>query len=546
MVKRCCACMNPLEADVCKKCGHHNSDLISTDSELLKQGTVIKDRFYIGLSIDRNGEGITYIGYDTVQNERVRIREFFPDILCHRDKISNDVLCNTGCEIQYKSLMTDYVELSRQLIGITANNSLLKAKEVLASNSTIYTIYEDVEGVKLTQYLRDNAGELGWEETENLFLPLLYTVKLLNSNGIIHRGISPETILVTKNHELKLCGVCTSAVRAINSEVTAELFLGYAAPEQYQKCTSHGEWTDVYSISAVLYKTLTGTMPQRADLREVDDEVMRPRQLNPNISRGVSEAITNGLGYSKSNRTLYVKDLIGELYAAPATAQPVNIHAQKEEDIMKKRSKFRLPVWLIVILVTLPIMLLLFFVAYNFVLGGSLGSTSHPESEISSDVSSEETSSVGESSEETSSSVQKFVVEDFAGKLYDDIIASETYSKMFQFKPKIEEYDETIAVGEVIKQDIEKNKVVEQGAEIQLTVSKGPQFVTLPPLTDASGLPIAPEDYKAFLVENGLEVVIEQISSYAVASGEIDHLSHDMAVLVDREVVKSITIYVAI
>ncbi len=543
MVKRCYACMNPLESDVCKKCDHNNSDLTTINAQLLKPGTIIKDRYYIGLPIDQNGEGVTYIGYDNTQNEKVRIREFFPDTLCHRDAKTNDVLCNLGFEIQYKSLMTDFVELSRQLIGITANNSLLKAKEILTDNSTIYTVYEDVEGVKLTRYLRDNAGELNWEETENLFLPLLYTVKLLNSNGIIHRGISPETIIVTKNHELKLSGVCTSAVRAINSEVTAELFSGYAAPEQYQKCTSHGEWTDVYSISAVLYKTLTGTMPQRADMRDIDDEVMKPRQLNPNIPMGVSEAIANGLGYSKSNRTVYVKDLIGELYAATAPIQPINIHTEFEE--VPNKPKFRLPIWLIVILVTLPIMLILFFVAYNFVLGGGSKNTSSTESVLSSNISSEDTSSEPASSKETSSNVPTVVVEDFEGKLYDDVIVSEFYTKWFKFKPKLEVFDETAPIGEIIDQNIAKNKRVPEGTEIELTVSKGTQFVTLPPLTDSMGVPITPEHYKAFLVENGLEVVIEYVNSNNTPSGQIDHLSHELVVMVDREKVKSITIFVA-
>lgn len=544
MVKRCYACMNPIESDVCKKCGHDNSDLTKTNSDLLKPGTIIKDRFYVGLPIDQNGEGVTYIGYDNINNEKVRIREFFPDTLCHRDKKTQNVICNVGYEIQFKSLMTDYVELSRQLISITANNSLLKAREILSDNSTIYTVYEDVEGIRLTKYLRNNAGELSWEETENLFLPLLYTVKLLNSNGIIHRGISPETILVTKNHELKLSGICTSAVRAINSEVTAELFVGYAAPEQYQKCTSHGEWTDVYSISAVLYRTLTGTMPQRADMRSVGDEIIKPRQLNQNITASVSKAITNGLGYSKSNRTLYVKDLIGELYAASSLTQPINTHHEIEQ--IKKPKKFKLPIWLIAILITLPIVLGLFFLAYNFYLGpndnpSSTQSTSSTDE--SSDVSSSEPET--ESSEETSSIIEKVYMEDFKGQIYDDIVSSEPYISMFKFKEKIEKYDETAEIGEIIDQDIEAGLMVANGTEVQLTVSKGMQFISLPPFYDENtGEAITPEEYKEYLVKYGLEAEIEKIDSETTPSGEIDSLSVEGS-SVDREKVKTITIYVA-
>ena len=78
---------------------------------------------------------------------------------------------------------------------VTASNSLLKAKDIFADNGTLYVVYEDVSGVTLTRYLMDNAGELSWEETENLFLPLLYTVKLLNANGIVHKPGLTRTVL---------------------------------------------------------------------------------------------------------------------------------------------------------------------------------------------------------------------------------------------------------------------------------------------------------------------------------------------------------------
>ena len=235
MEKRCFGCMNTLDGSVCRICGLNNADPAHLKEAFLKPGSVVGGRYYTGLSIDRNGEGITYIAFDTNIQTRVRLREFFPGSLCHREGDHKTVRVNPGCEIQYKALMTDFAELSRQLIGITASNSLLKAKDIFADNGTLYVVYEDVSGVTLTRYLMDNAGELSWEETENLFLPLLYTVKLLNANGIVHRGISPDNILVTDSRELKLKGVCTSAVRAINTEIRSELFAGYAAPEQYEK-----------------------------------------------------------------------------------------------------------------------------------------------------------------------------------------------------------------------------------------------------------------------------------------------------------------------
>ncbi len=544
MEKRCFACMNKIDADVCRHCSNDNSDLSKYSKGQLNPGTIIKDRYYVGYAIEQNGEGITYIAYDNVDKKKVRVREFYPSNLCYRQKDGNTVTVNTGYEIQYKSLMTDFAELSKQLISLKSNNSLLKAETIFSSNDTLYVIYEDIEGTSLTKYLVDNAGELSWEETENLFLPLLYTVKLLNSNGIIHRGISPETILVTKQNELKLLGVCTSGVRAINSDIKPELFIGYAAPEQYQKCTSYGEWTDVYSISAVLYKTLTGTMPPRADFRDVNNNLITPNQLNPSVPKQVSDAIAKGLAYEKEQRTLYIKDLIGALYSS----QQMTTESVYDKSTKSKKKKFKMPVWLIVVLVMLPIMLFFFFGIYYLVLGpkdNSKDNTSSLVSSASSEINtSSEVSSKESSSETPSSKITSVSVDSFMDKVYDNVIASPTYSKMFKFK-KIEEYSNIIEIGIVMKQSIEPNTVVEEGKEIELTVSKGVRYVPLPPITDNEERPISPEDYQKELKNRGIESVIEKIDSSDVASGQIVKLSEPLRALVDRETVKSITIYVA-
>lgn len=544
MEKRCFACMNKIDSDVCSRCGNSNADMKDVDKSLIQPGTILHDQYYIGFAIEQNGEGVTYISFDTLEKKRVRVREFYPDTMCHREKDSKEVVVNNGCEIQYKSLMTDFVELSKQLIEFKSNNSLIKAKLIFSENNTIYTIYEDVVGITLTRYLRENAGELSWEETENLFLPLLYTVKLLNSQGIIHRGISPETIIVTPENELKLTGVCTSGARANNSEIKPELYIGYAAPEQYQKCTSYGEWTDVYSLCAVLYKTLTGTMPPRADLRDAHDELVTPIQLNSSIPQTVSDAIARGLAYRQEARTRYVKDLIGALYSSQSVI--VENDNSSYYDSTKKR-KFKLPIWLIVILITLPILLGLFFLTYNFVLGPKNNVSSLSSSELEETSSTEETvakPSEPTSSEASSSMIMQSAVDNFVDQLYDDIIVSDAYNKMYKFK-KVEEYNDHIPVGVVMEQTPEANKIVPQGTEIVLKVSKGIRYVQLFPITDGNGMSVSVDAYKKTLVDSGFEVKVESIDAAGIPSGDIVKLSVPLDKLVDREEISSITIYVA-
>lgn len=550
MPNRCFACMQPMQPGerICSFCRHDSATVTPRSAFILSPGTICNDRFLLGLTIERNGESITYIGYDMKENRRIRLREFYPDTLCHRGDDMR-VAPNAGSEIQFKALMTDFVELVRQLASINAGSSIVRALDVFADYGTLFAVYENVEGITLGAYLRQEGGELSWEEAESLFMPLFYGIKALNGAGIIHRGISLETIVVTPEHELKLKSICTSAVRAINTELDPELFAGYAAPEQYQKCSSHGEWTDLYGVCAVLYRVLTGSAPTRADLRETQAEMPSPAQLNANVPKNVSEAIMNGLAYDKSDRTWYIKDLIADLYAKPASSG--DIIGKEVPQPLKRRSRFRVPVWLIVVLIMLPIMLVVFFVLYESILGKppiSETESSNPSS-ASSTVTSSNTSSNSSSGVEAvvsgdTSSTEMVVVQDFKGKFYEDIEATETYSKWFKFTIT-EEYNDTIGKGEVIDQSVSANELVEVGKAIELKVSKGPRTVLIPPITDGSGIPISLDDYKKYLVDNGLNVKVEKIDSLSVASGQIDSLSVEQGTTVDRETVKEITIYVA-
>ncbi len=560
MENRCFHCMKPIDGNHCPYCGKSNSDPSLLKDSLLAPGTLVAKRYQVGVALDRNGEGVSYLAYDESVQKRVRLREFFPGTLSHREADGKTISVNPGNEIQYKALMTDFVELSRQLIALrTQESCLLRAVDIFTDYATIYTVYEDVSCVTFTSYLNDQPVNLSWQKARLLFRPLFDTVALLNAHGIVHRGISPDTILVAGDGTLRLKGVCTAAARAINSEVKAELFSGYAAPEQYEKCTGHGEWTDVYALSAVLYRTLTGVTVTRADLRMQGDALPAPAQLNQTVPAEVSDAIMQGLAIGYTQRIRSVGQLTDALYHAPAVVPAIKPEAGKENTVdsaSSKRSKGKkhwydkLPVWLIVLLVSLPIMLILFFAAYTIVLGGNRPTVSQNSGESSaliSDESSVSSDEASESSRESSQEVSKLTgitVDNFVGKYYDDIVGSAVYSSVFTFSKK-EEFDDTIDIGVIMKQEVEEGETVPEGTQIELTVSKGARFVSLPPLKDDSGNPITVDAYRSYLEEAGLSVTVKQVSNPDYESGEIIEMDQSVGSVVDRSKVSSITIFVA-
>ena len=312
-LKLCFGCMEPLGDDsVCVHCGYDQNT--TWLANYLKPGTVLHERFMVGKVLSANGEGVTYVGYDESVECKVLIREYFPERLCSRVTATGAVNVKYDHLAQYKALMAEYTEMNKALARMRDLSHLNPALDMFAENNTTYAVYEYLEGGTLLEYLKENAGELSWNIVRRIFPPLFTTLSLLHNAGVLHRGLSPETIWVTDKGEIKLTGFCISAVRTNDTELDAELFDGYAAPEQYFADRQQGTWTDVYGICAVLYRILTGCRATDAISRQDYDILVPPAELNPQVPESVSNGIMQGLELDGSKRVRTITDLVTLLF----------------------------------------------------------------------------------------------------------------------------------------------------------------------------------------------------------------------------------------
>ena len=73
----CPGCMNDMGGEkVCPVCGYDSSR--RNGENCLPAGQLIADRYTVGEAKKRNGEGITYIGWDNSADSVVTVREYFP------------------------------------------------------------------------------------------------------------------------------------------------------------------------------------------------------------------------------------------------------------------------------------------------------------------------------------------------------------------------------------------------------------------------------------------------------------------------------------
>jgi serine/threonine-protein kinase len=310
----CYGCMeNKHAADaICPKCKYAvGASHLPTDIE---PGTLLHNRYVVGIRLSANGEGITYIGYDTVISCKVIIREYMPSSLCTRVEGKPTISVNYNNLAQYKAVMAEFTELNKTLAQMRSLKHISPAMDLFSEFNTTYAIFEYFNCMTFIDFLKENAGELPWETVSMMFPTLLTSLSALHTAGVIHRGISPDSLYYLPNGGLKLQNFCVSSVRMANAELESELFKGYAAPEQYLSNEKQGTWTDVYGICATFYRILIGVSPPDAQSRLDNDTLNAPHEINPNVPVNVSRAIMDGMNIDRLQRIKTIDALESRLF----------------------------------------------------------------------------------------------------------------------------------------------------------------------------------------------------------------------------------------
>lgn len=468
----CMSCMREIgDENQCPYCGFHADS--PQLAPYLPLRTVVAERYLAGKLLDDNGDGATYMGWDLEMNAPVTIREFLPDSIAERRE-DLSLAPMAGCEITYRDCYQSFLELWRKLARMRGLSALILVFDIVEDHGTAYAISEYMEGVSLREYLlRSPSGYLSWEQARILFMPVLSTLGTLHSAGIIHRGISPTTLVVGKNGKMRITGFSIWQARTARGDLTAQLFPGYAAIEQYGFEGQQGPWTDIYAFSAVLYRTLIGSTPLEATSRVTNDRLMVPGKFAEQLPAYVINALMNGLQILPEDRTRTVDQLRAELSAAPGTSTAAIAYAGNEEvphqeptPSGRKKSASGSKTALIAGLASIAACLVIFAVLSLTVWREDIGMLF-----------------TGGASTQASSNAPELVkVPDLRGLNYNNIKSNPDYTNTFIFETEYQDSD-TQGKDVVLSQDIAYGTEVPKGSTIKLVLSSGNEEITLKDFT---------------------------------------------------------------
>ena len=309
----------------------------------LRKGTRLIGRYTVEGVLGQGGFGITYLGMDELHKKKVAIKEFFPQGIVTRNIEYEDTVTVTlvGEKENYDKGKERFLKEAQTMAMFSKDKGIVKALDFFEINNTAYIVMEYLEGVTLKQYLRENK-RIAAEDLVELLVPLIEALDEIHSQGLIHRDISPDNIMVLPDGRIKLMdfGAARDYTEFGEKSLSIVLKPGYAPPEQYQTHGVQGPWTDIYALCATMYKCITGENPPDAIDRLVDDHLKKISAFGITVSPQIEEAIIKGMSVAAKDRYQNVGDFCEDLYggyeersvlgAEESQAEPVVAEANVE------------------------------------------------------------------------------------------------------------------------------------------------------------------------------------------------------------------------
>ncbi len=498
-------CMNcftamPAGETRCPRCGWRNE---GQEPDALPYATVLAGKYLIGQAVRENGVGITYVALESKTNEKVEIREFFPDNIAFRDPNGITVKPAAGLELIFADYLNEFERSNQNFARLAGIRDLCEVRDLFAENNTQYAVFRYTKSVSLRDYVREN-GPLPWTECEALFLPLIRSLSAMASKGVEHLGISPDTLRVTDGGRLILSEFEMPSARRAGTDIVEDICPGCWAIEQYSRTKMCDEVTDVYGLSASLFFALSGSVPTEAPKRRKDPKLMIDRSVVRSLPRHAAAAIANGLQVEMENRTPSFPRLLAELTAASKTVTQVEeIETTRALPLGKRRRphahSLPLAFWLILsFVVTLTVLVILSVTWFE-----------DSEYSLKSILDTVQGASL------SSNAVGDYELPNLIGQELEEVQTLQDRDPSYAFAlDVVEETSETVPAGWIIDQYPKAGVPMENGDRVRVSVSTGSAQRELP---EVAGLSY--DEAEARLLELGFLTTKEFVYSETVEPG---------------------------
>ncbi|MEP6064680.1 MAG: serine/threonine-protein kinase [Paracoccaceae bacterium] len=247
----------------------NNSDIARTYGDELAPGTLLcHGQYTIKRYINSGGFGVTYLTSDSLAR-KVVIKECFPNAMCCR--AGELVRLRSRSYVQDFEQVVELFEKEARALAQLQHPNIVGVHQIFKDNGTAYMALDFVDGLDLLDVLETQPELLNPDDIKRLLLKLLEALSYVHSNGILHRDISPDNILLDQSLEPVLIdfgAARESATRA--SRVLSRVHTvkdGYSPQEFYFAGSEQSASSDLYALAATFYHLIAGEPPTNSNVR---------------------------------------------------------------------------------------------------------------------------------------------------------------------------------------------------------------------------------------------------------------------------------------
>ncbi|HTH63615.1 MAG TPA: protein kinase [Gemmatimonadales bacterium] len=279
---------------------------LGSGGDRLTPGSVFANRYEVKEILGAGGMGVVYRAFDRELGEPVAIKTLRPDTVAD-DPVALE---------RFKQ----EIRLARRI----AHRNVVRTYDLGEVNGIYYLTMEYVEGTSLKQLIQ-SRGRLPVPVSLTVGKQLCRALEVAHEQGVIHRDIKPQNIVVEANGFLKVMdfGIARLANPPKGKGLTEQgMAIGtpdYMSPEQLSGLELDPR-SDLYSAGVVIFESITGRVPFEADTpwsliaQHLEQEPPDPRSVNPDVPEPLAKAVLKAMAKDRENRY----QTAGEMYDALA------------------------------------------------------------------------------------------------------------------------------------------------------------------------------------------------------------------------------------